>query len=538
MAKTLGGLDAPVNESQGGTNATTFNTARTNMGLNPLIAEKTLTYLVLTTDRGKLIHYTGAGGVDLTLTAAATLGDGFNFILRNDAAADITINPDGAELINGAATLAVEPGQAVEVYCDAIGFYTTGEATIPVSFPVTLSQGGTNANLTANEGGIFYSTATAGAILAGTATANQMLQSGATAAPAWSTATWPATTTINQILYSSAANTVVGLATGNDGVLITSAAGVPSISTAIPDGVTAANQGALTSDGTLANTQYVDDAVAAAALPGFTAAAVGVPTSLKFYEPTDVGTNYLEVIAPTSISFNATFTLPLVSSGGNCYAVAQTSVSSNGVPTQTNYFPSSSNVTTAGSGYRVGTAPFAVPKVNGHYALPFNSTGRDGAGIAVSNDVIYLTLVYLALGPYTTITFNVITADASNTADVDVAIYLPVSAPDDGVSVGTKLLDGATVSNISATGEHTSAITSTMLAGWYWIALRPDNIGTSLTLDACAGTNVQMFLPSNTTTASIYAYSFNGQTTMPSNLAAYAADAFLGLTDQLHVAVS
>lgn len=36
-------------------------------------------------------------------------------------------------------------------------------------------------------------------------------------------------TTINQILYSSAANTIAGLATANNGLLVTSAAGVPSI---------------------------------------------------------------------------------------------------------------------------------------------------------------------------------------------------------------------------------------------------------------------------------------------------------------------
>lgn len=94
---------------------------------------------------------------------------------------------------------------------------------------VALAFGGTNANLTASNGGIFYSTATAGAILAGTATANQHLASGASGAPAWTTATYPATTTINQILYSSAANTVTGLATANNGTLITSATGVPSL---------------------------------------------------------------------------------------------------------------------------------------------------------------------------------------------------------------------------------------------------------------------------------------------------------------------
>ena len=93
---------------------------------------------------------------------------------------------------------------------------------------LSLALGGTNASLTASDGGIFYSTATAGAILAGTGTPNQALLSGLNAAPAWSTATYPATTTANQLLFSSATNTIAGLATANYGVLITSSAGVPS----------------------------------------------------------------------------------------------------------------------------------------------------------------------------------------------------------------------------------------------------------------------------------------------------------------------
>lgn len=54
---------------------------------------------------------------------------------------------------------------------------------------------------------------------------------GAASQPDYTTATYPATTTINQILYSSAANTIAGLATANSGVLSTSTTGVPSIDT-------------------------------------------------------------------------------------------------------------------------------------------------------------------------------------------------------------------------------------------------------------------------------------------------------------------
>ncbi len=45
------------------------------------------------------------------------------------------------------------------------------------------------------------------------------------------TATYPATTTVNQILYSSTANTISGLATANNAVVNTSGAGVPSLTT-------------------------------------------------------------------------------------------------------------------------------------------------------------------------------------------------------------------------------------------------------------------------------------------------------------------
>lgn len=95
-----------------------------------------------------------------------------------------------------------------------LGTITTGTWTGSV---VGLAYGGTNANLTASNGGIFYSTATAGAILSGTATAGQILRSGATAAPTWSTATYPATAgTSGNVLTSDGTNwTSAAAATGN-----------------------------------------------------------------------------------------------------------------------------------------------------------------------------------------------------------------------------------------------------------------------------------------------------------------------------------
>jgi hypothetical protein len=120
---------------------------------------------------------------------------------------------------------------------------------IDAPLPISFTNGGTGAALTASNGGILYSGASAAAILAGTATANQVLLSGSSTTPAWSTATYPATTTINQILYSSSANTIGGITTGNSGALITSAGGIPSISSTLP----AAVQGNITSVGTISS---------------------------------------------------------------------------------------------------------------------------------------------------------------------------------------------------------------------------------------------------------------------------------------------
>src|SRR5882672_173478 len=108
-----------------------------------------------------------------------------------------------------------------------------------------LANGGTNNSLVASNGGIVWSDASKLNILAGTATARQMLQSGASTTPAWSTSTWPATTTINRLLFSSAANTVGEVSTVNGGMLNANSSGVPSMTVTPVLGVPASSQGTL-----------------------------------------------------------------------------------------------------------------------------------------------------------------------------------------------------------------------------------------------------------------------------------------------------
>lgn len=71
-------------------------------------------------------------------------------------------------------------------------------------------------------------------------TDRQILQVASDAATglAWSTTTYPTTNAVNTLLYASSANLMASLATANNGVLVTSAGGIPSISTTLPAGLT------------------------------------------------------------------------------------------------------------------------------------------------------------------------------------------------------------------------------------------------------------------------------------------------------------
>lgn len=116
----------------------------------------------------------------------------------------------------------------------AAGVLTTVSSVPTWATQLSLALGGSNASLTASNGGVVYSTASALGILAGTATAHQLLVSGASTSPLWTTSTYPLTNAVSTLLYASSANTMAALATANNGVLVTSSGGVPSISTSLP----------------------------------------------------------------------------------------------------------------------------------------------------------------------------------------------------------------------------------------------------------------------------------------------------------------
>src|SRR3989304_1551369 len=63
-----------------------------------------------------------------------------------------------------------------------------------------------------------------------------LMSNGVGGDPGFSTATYPITTTVSQILYSSSANVVTGLATANRAVLTTGTTGIPVLTALATDG--------------------------------------------------------------------------------------------------------------------------------------------------------------------------------------------------------------------------------------------------------------------------------------------------------------
>ena len=77
------------------------------------------------TYRAKTIVWTGGVGT-ISLSAAATLGDDWFVLVRNGGSGLLTIDPNGAELINGAANLAMQIDDSAIICCSGSAFFTVG----------------------------------------------------------------------------------------------------------------------------------------------------------------------------------------------------------------------------------------------------------------------------------------------------------------------------------------------------------------------------------------------------------------------------
>lgn len=100
----------------GGGGAITFN-------------NQTAAYTVVSGDLGKIVNCT-ANTFSVSLTAAATLGSGFNCWVWNTGSGVITIDPNGAETIDGVSTLILRPGEGTQIVCNGTNWETGDKKTM------------------------------------------------------------------------------------------------------------------------------------------------------------------------------------------------------------------------------------------------------------------------------------------------------------------------------------------------------------------------------------------------------------------------
>lgn len=96
------------------------------------ISNKTGAYTVVAGDLGTIINCT-SGTFTVSLTAAATLGSGFNCWVWNTSttAADaITIDPNASETIDGGTTLILRRGEGLQIVCDGTNWQTGDKKTM------------------------------------------------------------------------------------------------------------------------------------------------------------------------------------------------------------------------------------------------------------------------------------------------------------------------------------------------------------------------------------------------------------------------
>ena len=93
----------------------------------------TAAYTVTGADYGSILNCSGATSFTVSLTAAATLGSGFNVWVWNNtttAAMTVTIDPNSTETIDGRTTLVLNQGEGTQIVCDGTNWQTGNKKTM------------------------------------------------------------------------------------------------------------------------------------------------------------------------------------------------------------------------------------------------------------------------------------------------------------------------------------------------------------------------------------------------------------------------
>jgi hypothetical protein len=122
-------------------------------GASPItISNKTGAYTVVAGDLGTIINCT-SGTFTVSLTAAATLGSGFNCWVWNTGTGAITIDPSGSETIDGRTTIVLREGEGTQIVCDGTNWLTGDKKTMR-GYAENISVGSGNAPIASGSGSV------------------------------------------------------------------------------------------------------------------------------------------------------------------------------------------------------------------------------------------------------------------------------------------------------------------------------------------------------------------------------------------------
>ena len=82
-------------------------------------------YTAVDADRASAYVWTAGAGT-LTLPVATTVGDDWYFLVRNGGTGTLAVTPPGGTLINGSASLDMQPADSCLIACSGTAYYTVG----------------------------------------------------------------------------------------------------------------------------------------------------------------------------------------------------------------------------------------------------------------------------------------------------------------------------------------------------------------------------------------------------------------------------
>jgi hypothetical protein len=89
------------------------------------VATFSANYTTVAADRSSTLVWTGGSGT-LTITSAVTLGNDWFILIRNGGTGNLTVSPSSGQLIDGANSISLAPGDSCMICCSGAVFYTVG----------------------------------------------------------------------------------------------------------------------------------------------------------------------------------------------------------------------------------------------------------------------------------------------------------------------------------------------------------------------------------------------------------------------------